>query len=93
VHLLQGDMREFAKMVPDRIDVISCVFALHHLTTHADLMACLREIAKVAASHHAPVWIFDHARPRRRKTAEEVPEIFTPTALSDPLEPPEHARQ
>lgn len=80
VTLLRGDMRRFTHAVAERIDLISCVFALHHLTTRRDLQTCLEEIGRVVARQNARLWIFDHARPRRRKTAKEVPQIFTPTA-------------
>lgn len=77
VRLLHGDMREFRKVAPARIDLVSSVFSLHHLTADDDLLACLREIAAALIGEQAVLWIFDHVRPRRRQTAEEVPEIFT----------------
>jgi SAM-dependent methyltransferase len=80
VRLMHGDMREFRKVVPAEADLVSSVFSLHHLTTREDLLACLREIAAALAGRGSPLWIFDHVRPRRRRTAEEVPEIFTPRA-------------
>lgn len=79
VRLIDGDMREFRKVAPARIDLVSSIFSLHHLPTRADLLACLREIAGAIGSGDR-LWIFDHARPRRRRTAVEVPEIFTPGA-------------
>ncbi len=80
VRLIHGDMREFRKVAPARADLISSIFSLHHLATRDDLLACLREIAIAIDVDRALLWIFDHARPRRRRTAEEVPEIFTPAA-------------
>ncbi len=79
VRLIDGDMREFRKVAPARIDLVSSIFSLHHLTTRDDLLGCLREIAGAIRGGDR-LWIFDHARPRRRRTAEEVPEIFTPGA-------------
>ncbi len=80
VRLIDGDMREFLKVAPARVDLVSSIFSLHHLPTRDDLLGCLREIAAAVGSGDRLLWIFDHARPRRRRTAEEVPEIFTPGA-------------
>lgn len=80
VSLTDGDMRQFHGLLPSRTDLVSSIFSLHHLTTRGDLLACLREIAAVIGDRNARLWIFDHARPRRDRTAVEVPEIFTPDA-------------
>jgi SAM-dependent methyltransferase len=80
VRLLHGDMRDFRRRLPERIDLIISVFSMHHLTTQSDLLACLREIGEVVKSEQALLWIFDHVRPRCSRTVEEVPEIFTPDA-------------
>ena len=80
VRLLPGDMREFRKVVPAGADLVTSIFSLHHLTTRDDLLACLRETAAAIESEHPLLWIFDHVRPRRQRTAEDVPEIFTPDA-------------
>jgi arsenite methyltransferase len=80
VRLLHGDMREFRRLIHDPADILSSVFSLHHLTGRDDLFACLREIAAMVNAEGTALWIFDHVRPRRRRTAEEVPEIFTPGA-------------
>lgn len=50
VRLIEGNMMEFRKAVPGNIDLISSIFALHHLTSRADLAACLSEIARDPAS-------------------------------------------
>jgi SAM-dependent methyltransferase len=80
VRLLPGDMREFRKVVRAGADLVTSIFSLHHLTTRDDLLACLRETAAAIESEHPLLWIFDHVRPRRQRTAEDVPEIFTPDA-------------
>lgn len=80
VRLLHGDMREFRRLIPRPADILSSIFSLHHLTSRDDLFACLREIAAAVNGETSRLWIFDHVRPRRRRTAEEVPEIFTPDA-------------
>ena len=78
VRLLHGDMREFRKVVPAGADLVTSIFSLHHLTTRDDLLACLRETAAAIESEHPLLWIFDHVRPRRQRTAEDVPEILHP---------------
>jgi SAM-dependent methyltransferase len=80
VRLFVGDMRDLRSSLPARVDLLSSVFSLHHLSTHDDLTACLREAAAVMAVRRAGLWIFDHARPRREDTARRFPEVFTPAA-------------
>ena len=80
VRLLHGDMREFRRLAPARTDLVTSIFSLHHLTTRDDLLACLRETAQTIENQHSQLWIFDHVRPRRQRTAKDVPEIFTPDA-------------
>ena len=80
VKLLDGDMRDFARTLQGRIDIVTSVFSLHHLLTQADLIACLREIDRAVHANDASLWIFDFVRPRQIKTAHEVPLLFTPTA-------------
>src|SRR5207302_383498 len=74
------DMRDLRKLVSGKIDVVSSIFSLHHLPTREELLACFNELAAAASEHHSSVWIFDHARPKRLRTAWEVPELFTATA-------------
>jgi SAM-dependent methyltransferase len=80
VCLRHGDMREFRGLLSSPADIITSVFAMHHLATRDDLFACLREIAAAVADGRTSLWIFDHIRPRRRRTVDDVPEIFTPAA-------------
>lgn len=80
VELRVGDMTAFAHELPARVDLVTSIFSLHHLPTRRDLYACLGEIARLRANHGAAFWIFDHARPRRRDTAERFPRVFTPHA-------------
>lgn len=80
VRLLEGDMTQFCDQLPQRVDVVSCIFALHHLPTAAMLQQCLGQIGRVRREKGAAVWIFDHVRPKRQDTAESFPEIFTPDA-------------
>jgi ubiquinone/menaquinone biosynthesis C-methylase UbiE len=80
IELRVGDMTNFRHLIPKQVDVISCVFALHHLPTATDMRRCLQEIAYVREKTGCGVWIFDNARPRHPRTAEEYPEVFTPKA-------------
>lgn len=78
VDLQVSDMTMFSHRIPEQVSVISCVFALHHLPTTEHLTRCIREIVKVRERCGCGVWLFDHARPRHWRTAEDFPEIFTP---------------
>jgi SAM-dependent methyltransferase len=80
VRLVHGDMREFRRLLPARADIVTSVFSMHHLAAWEDLRACLGEVAAAVDGGQASLWIFDHVRPRRGRTAEEVPDIFTPDA-------------
>lgn len=75
-----GDMTNFFQSVPERVDLVSSVFALHHLESSDDLRRCLRQIAAIRERDGCAIWIFDHARPRDPRTPEIFPEIFTPNA-------------
>jgi tRNA (cmo5U34)-methyltransferase len=61
VRLSVGDMTRIGGL-PERVDVVSCVWALHHLPAREDATRCLREIARVREERGAAVWIFDFAR-------------------------------
>lgn len=80
VRLCVGDMTRFANELREPVGLITSIFSLHHLPSPTHLGACLRQVAQARAHGGAGVWIFDHARPRRRQTAEVFPEVFTPTA-------------
>jgi len=80
VDLRVGDMTDFAAGVPERTDLVSTIFALHHLPTEHHVRACLAQVAAVRDRNGCAVWIFDHARPRHPRTPEVFPRIFTPDA-------------
>ena len=82
VRLHIADMTHFKHQIPDSVDLISSVFALHHLPTTENLLVSLKEIAAIASETGCAVWLFDHVRPRCVRTAEEFPVIFTPQASS-----------
>jgi SAM-dependent methyltransferase len=65
VTLAVGDMTDFADRVADEpVDLITSVFALHHLPTVDDLVACLQQIAEVRSSTGCAVMLFDLCRLR-----------------------------
>lgn len=80
IRLCIGDMTNFSALIPEQINVISSIFAFHHLPCSEDLIRCLGEIKAVRGRCGCGVWIFDHARPRSKETAEIFPELFTPQA-------------
>ena len=80
VELRVGDMTSFFAQVSGRVQVVTSIFSLHHLPTAEHLQACLRDIERLRLEHGAALWVFDHARPRRRVTAERFPTVFTPAA-------------
>ncbi|HMY98000.1 MAG TPA: class I SAM-dependent methyltransferase [Pseudomonadales bacterium] len=80
VELRQADMRSFNTALPEKVDGISSVFALHHLPGRADLRQCIEQIATRQRTDNCAVWLFDHAPPRNPRTAERFPELFTPQA-------------
>lgn len=80
VRLEVGDMADFRSILPRDVAIVTSIFALHHLPTVAMLEQCLDQIAKVTRSHKAAVWLFDHCRPKRAKTALRFPEIFSSEA-------------
>ena len=81
VRLVHGDMRSFRQFIDGPIDLVSSIFSLHHLPSSDDLDQTLDEAARTLNDEGAALWIFDHARPRRRATAEAFPQVFTPEAF------------
>lgn len=65
VKLKQGDMTAFAdKFADERVDLVTSVFALHHLPTLDHLHDCFKEIAKLRARTGCGVMLFDICRLR-----------------------------
>lgn len=83
VTLRQADMTALPLEALERIDAISCIYALHHLPDFAAAQRCLNGVAALHRRDGCGVWLFDHVRPRRTDTAERFPEIFTPEAAAD----------
>lgn len=83
VNLIEGDMTDFAALLPPKVDMVSTIFALHHLPSAAHLAACLAQMAAVRKATGCAVWVFDHVRPNHPATPEVFPRIFTPTAARE----------
>ena len=65
VKLVQGDMTEFADDFAERpVDIVTSVFALHHLPSLEHLTDCFNEIAKLRARTGCGVLLFDICRLR-----------------------------
>lgn len=80
IRLHVGDMTNFSRYISERVDVVSSIFAFHHLPSSENLIRCLSEIKEVRKRWDCGIWIFDHARPRSIETAKLFPDIFTPEA-------------
>jgi arsenite methyltransferase len=68
VELRRCDITDFQGEVPDRLDVVSCNFAFHHLPDEDLARRCLEGIAKTRSSTGCGVWLFDFARLRHPAT-------------------------
>jgi SAM-dependent methyltransferase len=64
VELRRGDITAFDAELSERVDVVSCNFALHHLPTEEIASRCLDAIARIRSRTGCAVWIFDFARLR-----------------------------
>jgi len=82
VQMLHADMTDFVRLMQEPVSLVSSVFSLHHLPTSDDLARCLAEVARIRQRDGAAVWVFDHARPKSRASAERFPQIFTPDAAA-----------
>lgn len=74
VSVTRGDMTTVPD-APYHVDVVSCIWALHHLPDRDHALRCLREIARIRAEHGAAIWIFDFARMRRATTFRAVMDL------------------
>jgi tRNA (cmo5U34)-methyltransferase len=64
VELRPGDITTFDADLPESLDVLSCIFALHHLPTEEVASRCLEAIARARSRSACAIWIFDFARLR-----------------------------
>jgi tRNA (cmo5U34)-methyltransferase len=72
VELRKADITQLPPDLPSDVDLVSTIWALHHLPTEADLHRCLSEIARIRDASGCAVWIFDFARLRRDATFEAI---------------------
>lgn len=85
VQLLQGDAALAAELVPNRVDGVSSLSALHHCPTKDHFGQVLRAI-KTLQSKGAAVWLFDLVRPESEKWLDLLPamhEMSQQVKLSD----------
>lgn len=78
VRLHLGDMAGPWHEGFERIDCVTCIFALHHLPDYDTLLHVLGQIQQARAAYGTGIWIFDHCRPKAWTTARSFPDIFTP---------------
>lgn len=78
IKLIEADMTAPPFAEHGEVDLISAVFSLHHLPDRQLLARCINTIAEAQAPNGCGLWIFDHARPRRKRTAERFPQLVTP---------------
>ena len=64
IELRRGDITVFDAELPERLDVISYNFALHHLPIEEVASRCLEAIARARARTGCAIWLFDFARLR-----------------------------
>lgn len=89
VELRRGDITAFDTELPERLDVISCNFALHHLPTGEVARRCFEAIARARERTGCAVWIADFARLRHPKTWPALTSILNwpgPVVHSDAIE-------
>lgn len=80
IEIIEGDMLNLSILRLDKIDVISSIFSLHHLSDYHSLEKCLYEIVSFHRKFNSKIYFFDHERANSLKTAEIFPELFTPNA-------------
>lgn len=89
VELRRGDITTFDEQLPERVDVVSCNSALHHLTTEETASRCLKAIARTRSLTGCAVWIFDFARLRHPGSWSALTSMATwpgPVVYSDAIE-------
>jgi tRNA (cmo5U34)-methyltransferase len=72
VELRRADITALPADLPERVDLVSTVWALHHLPSPEHLARCLGEMARVRQRYGCAVWIFDFVRLRRAETLEAL---------------------
>lgn len=76
LQLMDGDMTDLDDRFPGPFDVVSSLFALHHLPATADLGRCFTQLRRLRERDGSALWLFDHARPRGDESAERFARLF-----------------
>jgi tRNA (cmo5U34)-methyltransferase len=82
VRLVHADMTACEPLVPERLDLLSCMLALHQLPSAQVLADALRQIAKIRARTGCAVWIWDLVR---LEDDLAIKQWMSQAADSDPL--------
>jgi tRNA (cmo5U34)-methyltransferase len=82
VRLIEGDMTACSALAPERLDLLSCVLALHQLPSAAELAQALAQIATIRDRTGCAVWIWDLVRLQDERVMREW---LTQTPDVDPL--------
>ncbi len=85
VSLHEGDMTDFADVLPPETGVLSCVWALHHLPSRDHLVRCFEQIAVARERTGCAVIVFDFARLKRDQTHEAFLKAAAPSMTTDPV--------
>lgn len=72
VELRKADITELPPDLGVEVDLVSTVWALHHLPAAEHLRGCLPEMARIREATGCAVWVFDFARLRRDSTFEAL---------------------
>lgn len=78
IELRRGDLTSFANLIPDETNLITSIFAIHHLPTKSDVEKCFKEFSLAQEKTNCSIWLFDLARPKYKSSAKSYPNIFTP---------------
>ena len=68
IELREADMTVIPDELAEGVDLIACVWALHHLPTDDHVRRTFARIAEIRSDTGCAVWIFDFARLRRAQT-------------------------
>ena len=72
VDLRKADITELEPGLGSNVDLVSTVWALHHLPSEPHLRRCLAEMARIRKATGCAVWVFDFARLHRDATFPAV---------------------
>lgn len=79
VSVVQADATELPEAVlPERIDVLTCLNLLHQFPDMATLDRCIRRLADLREGWGCGIWVLDLVRLRRPDTMRRLLEVFEP---------------